>query len=84
MLTFDVTQRRRAITSQLQEFQLHRATAYTERLVRLLDLVIEDTLFDLATVEPERLQFKQGAIAQLKALREAVNSNEVTASPKAV
>jgi len=84
MLTLDVIQRRAAITRQVQEFQLHRSTAYTERLVWLLDAVIEDTLFDLATVEPARLQFKQGALAQLKALREVVLSNESATSPKAV
>ncbi len=84
MLNVNANKRRAVLVNQVADFQLHRSSAYTERLVQLLDAVMEDTLFDLATVEPERLQFKQGALAQLKALREVVLSNESATSPKAV
>lgn len=84
MVNLDGVARRNDIAQQVQEFQLHRSTVYTERLVRLLDALFEDTLFDLATAAPERLAFKQGALAQIRALREAVKGDDAQASPKAV
>lgn len=76
-------QRREAINTELYELRLHRASEPLRQLVRLLDALAEDTLADLARVAPDQLQRKQGALAQLAALRTAIAATGDHISPKA-
>jgi hypothetical protein len=75
--------RRGAIIQELSELLLFRGSDSVRQLVRLLDALIEDTLADLAFVDPANLQRKQGALAQLMALRRSIVDPGDHASPKA-
>jgi hypothetical protein len=55
-----------AATGELQEF---RASVQSALLLHLYDALIESHLLDLATVAPEALAFRQGALRQLQCLR---------------
>lgn len=75
-------QRREAIRAELAELLMHRGSSTTAQLVRLLDVLAEDTLADLAQIAPAELQRKQGAYAQLQALRTAIVDPGDHTSPK--
>lgn len=64
--------RRKAIVTELAALLDYRASEATRQLIKLLDVLIEDTLSDLAHVAPDRLLYTQGALAQLTALRRAI------------
>ena len=75
-------QRRKAIQLELADLLQHRSGEAIRQLVRLLDSLAEDTLADLARVSPDGLRHKQGALAQLTALRRAIVDPGDHASPK--
>ena len=77
-----VEQRRRAINEQLGILLQYRASQGMAELVKMLDVLVDDTLADLAKVTPEGLQLKQGAVAQLLALRKAIVDPGEHSSPK--
>lgn len=74
---------RDAIANETRELQLLRAALPMKQLVSLLDALTDSHLADLITVAPERLQYKQGAIRQLQALRAALLDDNPNLSPKA-
>lgn len=65
-------ERRAVLQAASAELQLHRAGPSVRAVVDLCEALIESGLADLATIAPERLQHKQGAIAQLTALRDLI------------
>lgn len=75
-------QRRAAIRAELDELILHRSGSALRQLVALLDALAEDTLADLARIAPEHLSHKQGALAQIQALRRAIVDPGPHSSPK--
>jgi len=74
-------QHRAAITEELAALREYRAMPQTRMLLALLDALAEDALHSLATVTPEKLGRRQGAYAQLVALREALGSDDPDRSP---
>lgn len=76
-------QRRAAILEETTALRAYRAMPQTQILIGLLDALEEDTLADLATVTPDRLLFTQGALAQVRALRVAIGTDDVHRSAKA-
>jgi hypothetical protein len=76
-------QRRAAIAHEYGELAMYRGQPAIAQLVALLDALVEDTLSDLASISPESLRYKQGALAQLKALHGAITNPGAHASPKA-
>lgn len=74
---------RAAIAAEVTELQLLRATLPMRQLITLLDVLVDAHLADLATIQPEHLQFKQGAIRQLQCLRAVLLDDNRNLSPKA-
>ena len=69
-------QLRSLIAEETQALRDYRAMPQTQILLSLINALIEDGLADLATIEPDRLRHKQGALAQLEALRIAVGTDD--------
>lgn len=69
MLTPD--QLREDVNREYQELTSYGG-AMLAQFVRLLSAMHDHALVDLATVPPEKLQRKQGALAQLRALHDAL------------
>lgn len=63
---------RARIAQESAEFSLYRASSHTRQLAAMYDALIDGLLDELATVSADRLLFKQGALAQLKVLRLAL------------
>lgn len=74
---------RGAIATETRELQLLRATLPMRQLVTLIDAVVDAHLLDLATVPPDGLTYKQGAIRQLQCLRAVLLDDNPHLSPKA-
>lgn len=68
-----------AAAGRIHELNLHTSLG---AFMDLLDKTHAATLADLAKSSPDKVQFKQGALAQLVALQQALNSPGST-SPKA-
>jgi hypothetical protein len=71
----DLQQIRARIAGESAEFILYRASEQTKQLAALYDALIDGLLHELATVSADQLAFKQGALAQLTALRRALAPN---------
>lgn len=76
-------QLRAAVATETREFQQYRASFQSAQLLVFLEALIESHLADLALIPPERLQYKQGAIRQLQALRAVLVDDNPHISPKA-
>lgn len=76
-------QRRALVSAETAEYLQYRASNQTKQLLALYDALIDDHLADLITIPPERLQYKQGAIRQLQALRDMMMSENLMLSVKA-
>jgi hypothetical protein len=74
---------RAAIALETRELQVLRAMLPMQQLVALLDALTESHLADLATVAPEHLRYKQGALRQLHCLRAVLLDDNPHLSPKA-
>jgi hypothetical protein len=81
MLTSDSLRTR--VANETRELQLLRATLPMKQLIAVLDILIDAHLLDLATIQPDRLSFKQGAIRQLQCLRDVLLDDNPNLSPKA-
>jgi hypothetical protein len=79
----DSEQLRAAIALETAELQMLRATLPMKQLITVIDVVVDAHLADLASIDPERLRFKQGAIRQLQALRAVLLDDNPHLSPKA-
>ena len=75
------TQRRATIAQAMRDVAAFSGTTLLNPFVALLDALTEEAIADLITITPEKLQFKQGVISQLQALRSALVSSEQDASP---
>lgn len=76
-------QLRAAIASETRTFQELRTNYLAQQLLALYDALIDSHLADLATVKPEHLAFKQGAIRQLVCLRAVLLDDSPHLSAKA-
>lgn len=76
-------QRRTDIALETAEFLQYRPSTQSAQLVRLIDALIDDHLADLAIVPMERLQYKQGAVRQLQALRDVLVADNINLPIKA-
>lgn len=76
-------QRRALVATETADFLMYRASNQSAQLVKFLDALIDDHLADLAIVSLDRLQYKQGAIRQLQALRDVLVMDNISLSPKA-
>jgi len=79
----DIEKRRARIHAATQELREYRAMPETKLILALLDSLAVDLLEDLATTKPERLQYTQGALAQVRALHLAISSDDPDRSAKA-
>jgi len=68
----DITTRRKAISEAMIDVAQLAKSDLLRPFVMLLDALAEDALADLATITPDNLQRKQGVLAQLQALRNAL------------
>ena len=76
-------QRRATIAKEGAEFKQYRNSDQMRQFFTLLDALIDDHKADLVTITAEKLQYKQGAIAQLQILRDYACSDSPHISPKA-
>lgn len=74
---------RTATANETRELQLLRSTLPMRQLITLLDVLVDAHLLDLATIQPDRLAYKQGAIRQLQCLRDVLLDDNPNLSPKA-
>lgn len=75
-------QLRREVSAAYDDFLHYRASDATRALVTLLDALAAATLGDLESVGSDGLARKQGALAQLRALRTAIVAPGPHVSPK--
>ena len=75
-------QLRAAIASESAALLEFRAMPETRILLDLLDALAEGCYADLATVTAEQLAFKQGALAQLNALRDMIRTGSAHRSAR--
>lgn len=66
---------RARIARESADFLLYRGSEQTRQLAELYDALIDSLFEELATVSAEKLAYKQGALAQLKALRKSLAPN---------
>jgi hypothetical protein len=71
-----IEQRRARIHADTLALREYRAMPETKLFIALLDSLAADILEDLATVQADQLKFKQGALAQVRALRLAISSDD--------
>lgn len=76
-------QRRASTMQELRELRAYRATQAVQQLLKLMEALIEEHNADLATVAPEQLQLKQGAVKQLTCLHRAICQDGPHLWPKA-
>ncbi|MET3135211.1 hypothetical protein AAKU55_005519 [Oxalobacteraceae bacterium GrIS 1.11] len=74
-------QLRAAVRFETAELLAYRASHPMRQVVAFLDALSDSTLADLATVAPDRLQYTQGALAQLQAIRRTLCSDSAHVSP---
>ena len=60
----------------------YRAMPETKIFLRLLDALAEDQYNELASVKPDRLLYRQGALAQLNALRAVLRTGDANRSAR--
>lgn len=70
----DIEQRHAEIRAEFNDLILYRASDQMRNLIRLYDALIADHMAELISIKPEHLQFRQGQIAQLITLRDAMVS----------
>lgn len=75
------TERRAAVAASMSMLAELRSSDVLREFLSLLDVLAEDTLDGLATIAPEKLQFKQGVLAQLRALHTALSTLGPHSSP---
>ena len=76
-------QLRALIAAETNAIREYRAMPQTQILLALLDALIEDVLLELATVTPGLLLYKQGQLSQLRALRDAIGTDDPHRTAKA-
>lgn len=76
-------QLRALIAAETTAIREYRAMPQTQILLSLLDALAEDVMHELATVEPDKLRYKQGQLAQLQALRAAIGTDDPHRTAKA-
>lgn len=69
-MNFDLMKRREAIVNAQDKFLAYRQRDQTAAFYELIDALIEDYQFDLLIASKDSLERKQGAAAQLIALRQ--------------
>jgi hypothetical protein len=70
----DIEQRHAEIRTEFGDLLLYRGSEQMRNLIRLYDALIADHMAELISVKPENLLFRQGQIAQLITLRDAIIS----------
>lgn len=76
-------QLRSLIAAETAAIREYRAMPQTQILLGLLDALAEDVMHELATVTPDRLLYKQGQLSQLRALRDAIGTDDPHRTAKA-
>ena len=76
-------QLRAAIADNTTAIREYRAMPQTQILLALFDALAEDVLLELATVKPDLLLYKQGQLSQLRALRDAIGTDDQHRTAKA-
>lgn len=71
------------LAHEQEKLFVHVGSTALAQAGRMLDALYMDTLAELATVHPDRLPFKQGALAQIKAIRQVLLDPSAENSPKA-
>jgi hypothetical protein len=79
----DIDRTPHALAHEQERLMAHAGSTALAQAGRMLDALYLDTLAELATVPPDRLQFKQGALAQIKAVRQVLADPSAENSPKA-
>lgn len=80
----DCIQRRERINKAITDLAAFSSTALLNPFIELLDALEEEAIADLIAIQPEKLQRKQGIVAQLAALKATLRNPEQYASPIAV
>lgn len=78
-----IEQRRARIHVATLAVREYRRMPGTKLFLELLDSVADDLLEDLAVVSADQLKYTQGALAQVRALRLAISSDDPEQSARA-